>query len=149
MISYRDEGILPAPPATVWKLINAHLDDTAISSIHRLILEQKTESRGTPETVVSRVIDARGRRLRSRWKLTLRPPELYRWEILDGEGPWSAGTYMENTFSEVPGGTKAVSQGQLHISVLPFFLPQGFMVRRILNEIDGEDMARLRALGTG
>lgn len=145
MIPYSDDGTLPAPRASVWRLINDHLDDTKITAIHPKILKQTTEQSGPTETVVNRVIDARGKHLRSRWKLTLRPPEVYRWEILDGGGPWASGTYVENTFSEVAGGTRIVSKGQLHISVLPFFLPQGMMIRRILTEIDQEDSARLSA----
>ena len=146
MKQYHDDGIINAPISAVWKLIDSHLDDAVIHSIHPELLEQTTESRGTPDTFVNRIIDVRGRRMASRWKLTFRPPEFYRWEIVGGEGPWQTGTYVENTYSEVPGGTRMVTQGQLYISVLPFFLPQGVMIRRILSQIEAQDEARLAAI---
>ncbi|HEV2166828.1 MAG TPA: SRPBCC family protein [Thermoplasmata archaeon] len=149
MKDYQDDGVINAPISAVWKLIESHLDDGVIHSIHPEILEQSTESRGTPESIVRRVIDVRGKRMPSRWKLTLRPPSVYRWEVLDGDGPWQAGTYIENAYSEVPGGTRIVSHGQLYISVLPFFLPQGAMIRRILGQIEAQDEARLAQSGRG
>ena len=146
MKAYDDDGIINAPISAVWKLIDSHLDDAVIHSIHPEVLEQTTETRGTPDAFVNRIIDVRGRRMPSRWKLTLRPPDFYRWEIVGGDGPWQTGTYVENTFSEAPGGTRIVSHGQLYISVLPFFLPQGVMIRRILAQIEAQDEARLAAI---
>lgn len=148
MKEYRDDGIIGAPISSVWKLIESHLDDKVIHSIHPEILEQTAVSRGPTESVFDRVIDVRGRRMPSRWKVTLHPPETYRWEIVGGDGPWQTGTYMESHFTEVPGGTRMVSQGQLYITVLPFFLPQGFMIRRILGQIEAQDEARLSAAAT-
>jgi hypothetical protein len=149
MVRYQDDGILPAPRAAVWRLLEAHLDDATISAIHPLVLQQTTVERGTEDTIVDRIIDARGRKLRSRWKLTFHRPDSYRWEILHGEGPWRTGTFAENTYSETPEGTRIVTHGELHISVLPFFIPQSFMVRRILNEIDREDVAHLSRIARG
>ena len=146
MKEYRDDGIINAPLSSVWTLINSHLDDAAIHAIHPECLEQTTESRGSPDSVVNRVIDVRGRPMKSRWKLTLRPPNFYRWEIVGGEGPWQTGTYVESTFSEAPGGTRIVTNGSLYISVLPFFLPQGVMIRRILAQIEAQDEARLATI---
>ncbi len=145
MKEYHDDGIIGAPRSEVWALITSHLDDAVIHSIHPEVLEQKTESRSPPEYVVHRIIDVRGRRMPSRWKLTLRPPDFYRWEVIDGEGPWQVGTFVESNFSDVPGGTRIVTRGELFISVLPFFLPQGVMIRRILGQIEAQDEARLTA----
>ena len=147
MKDYHDDGIITAPVSAVWKLIDSHLDDAVIHTIHPEVLEQTTVSRGSPDSVVDRVIDVRGKQMPSRWKLTLRPPDLYRWEIVGGDGPWQTGTYVESTFSEAPGGTRIVSHGQLYISVLPFFLPQGIMIRRILSQIESQDEARLIGIG--
>lgn len=146
MKEYHDDGLINASRSAVWALIDSHLDDSVIHSIHPEILEQTTEARGSPESIVNRVIDVRGSRMPSRWKLTLRPPDFYRWEIVGGEGPWKTGTYVESTFSDAPGGTRIVTRGQLHISVLPFFLPQGVMIRRILSQIEAQDEARLATL---
>jgi hypothetical protein len=143
MVRFQDEGILPAPRAAVGKLLEAHLDDASIGKIHPLIVEQSTEQRGADATIVRRVIDARGRRLRSRWKLTCHRPDSYRWEVLDGEGPWRAGSFVENRYADDPAGTRMTTTGELHISVLPFFLPQGRVIRRVLNDIHVEDVAYL------
>jgi hypothetical protein len=149
MKDYHDDGVINAPISKVWRLIESHLDDAVIHSIHPEVLKQTTVSRGSPESIFDRTIDVRGKGMPSRWKVTLRPPNLYRWEIIGGHGPWQTGTYVENAFTEVPGGTRIVSQGQLYISVLPFFLPQGFMIRRILAQIEAQDEAWLTGIAVG
>jgi hypothetical protein len=141
MVAYEDETVFPAPRDRVWKLLDAHLDDKTIGSIHHLIKAQSTVSRSGPDSVVDRTIDARGRLLRSRWKITYRPPDLARWEILDSEGPWAKGTYIENTYSDVPGGTMIHGRGDMQISVLPFFLSQKRTINKVFADIHAEDLA--------
>lgn len=139
---------MPAPRALVWKLLEAHRDDSKIHSIHPLVLEQTTVRRETDGPLVDRVIDVRGKRLRSRWKLSYQPPDHSRWEVLESEGPWGVGSYLENNYSKHPGGTRIVTRGELRITVLPFFLPQGFVIRRVFRDIDAQDLAYLPQLGS-
>jgi|SRR5271170_4130829 len=146
MVTIHDDGVFPAPLSVVWKLLGAHQDDSTIPTIHPLVVQQHTVHRGSPDSVVDRIVNARGRQLRSRWKLTYRPPDLSRWEILESEGPWKVGSFLENHYSGAPGGTRIVTRGELHITVLPFFLPQGWFSRRILRDIDAEDAAFLPRL---
>ncbi len=143
MVQYSDETLFPTPRSALWELLNSHLDDTEISKIHHLILSQKTMQRTGPETIVERRIDVRGKGMRSVWKLTYRPPEFARWEIVESQGPWAPGSYIENRYSESDGGTRIVTRGDLRISVLPFFLPQKSMVRRVLATVHDEDVAYL------
>jgi hypothetical protein len=141
MVLYEDVGDFPAASEALWTLLQAHLDDERIHSIHPLVLTQQTLSRSGSETIVERTIDARGKSMRSKWKITYLPPEVARWEIVESEGPWKAGTYLENRYSPVPGGTRVRSRGELKISVLPFFLPQKPVIHRVLDQLDAEDIA--------
>lgn len=145
MVEYASEDVFPAPREKVWALLRAHLDPSLATRIHPKILSQTEVSRDGDSVVVEREIDARGRRLRSRWKVTLRPPELGRWEIVDGEGPYAPGSFVESRYSDAPGGTHITARGNLKITVLPFFLPQGPVVRRVLDDIDREDRAYLKS----
>ena len=145
MVEIQEEAVFPAPREALWKLLSAHLDDAAISRIHPLLKSQKTVSQSGTETILDRWTDVRGKVLRSRWKVTARTPELYRWEILDGDGPWTPGSYVENVYSAVASGTQIRSRGALKISVLPFFLPQKSIIRKVLDQLDSEDLAFLRS----
>jgi hypothetical protein len=146
MVDYEDTTVFPAPREKVWKLLDAHLDDRAISSIHHLIKAQTTASRSGAETLVDRTIDARGKMLRSRWKITYQPPDLARWEIVDGEGPWKTGSFIENRYAEDPGGTRITGRGDLTISVLPFFMSQKRTIQSVYSDIHDEDVAYARQL---
>jgi hypothetical protein len=139
MVDFSDEELVPAPRAIIWKLLNDHLDDKKITTIHPLIQSQTTVSHTGNDTLVDRVIDTRGKMLKSRWMLTLEPPEHYRWEVHASEGPWAPGTYMDLRYEQVPGGTRVLARGALTISVLPFFLSQKRTVARVLNDISIED----------
>ncbi|MGA7477151.1 MAG: hypothetical protein WBW47_08090 [Thermoplasmata archaeon] len=143
MVTYEDEELVAAPRPIIWKLLNDHLDDTKILTIHPLIQSQKTVSRTDTETVVDRVIDVRRKPMKSRWKITYLPPERARWELLESEGPWTVGTYLDVRYEEVPGGTRVLARGELSISVLPFFLSQKRTVTRVLNDISIEDQSFL------
>jgi hypothetical protein len=143
MVVYEDQVLIAAPRAVVWRLLNDHLDDAKAPTIHPLLQTQKTVSRTDSETVVDRVIDVRGKPMESRWKITYRPPEQGRWEVIGGKGPWAVGSYVEVTYAEVPGGTQVSARGDLTISVLPFFLSQKRTIARVLNDTHIEDLAFL------
>jgi len=102
MIDYQDDSVFPAPIDTVRKLLAAHADDQLITRIHPLLKTQKTIDRSGPDSVVERWTDVRGKVLRSRWRISSATPDAYRWEVLDGEGPWSPGTFLESSYFGVP-----------------------------------------------
>ena len=144
MVEYSDEGLIEAPRAVVWKLLADHLDDTKMPTIHPLVLSQKTVSRSENEAVVDRVISVLRKPKTSRWKVTQVPPDRYRWEILESEGPWTTGSYLEMTYADDPKGTRVTTHGDLTIVKLPFFLSQARTIRSALNDIDTEDVWFLR-----
>lgn len=141
MVEFADEDLIAAPRPIIWKLLGDHLDDKKIPLIHPLIQSQTTVSHAGSVTVVDRVIEVRRKPLKSRWQLTLEPPDHYRWEVHESEGPWAPGTYLDLRYEEVPGGTRAFARGALTISVLPFFLSQKRAVASALTDISVEDWA--------
>ena len=143
MVAYEDDTVFPAPRAAVWRLLDAHREDDRIGRIHPLISGQKTLDRSDTESTVERWIDVRGKGMRSVWKLTYRPPESARWEVVESQGPWAPGSYVDSRYLEVDGGTLIQARGDLKISVLPFFLPQRSTVRKVLDDIHNEDVAYL------
>ncbi|MCI4351868.1 MAG: SRPBCC family protein [Thermoplasmata archaeon] len=145
MVAYQDDDMFPAPPDVLWKLLDAHLDDSAIRRIHPLILSQRTLNRNGMETIVERTIDARGKSLKSKWKITYNRPQTARWEVFESEGPWAVGSYVVNRYSAAPGGTRIESRGDLKITVLPFFLPQKLVIRSVFGRLHNEDIAATRA----
>jgi hypothetical protein len=145
MVVYEEDGVFPATPDLLWKLLERHLDDVAIHQIHPLVLTQHTWSHAGPETIVERAIDVRGKSMRSKWKITYTRPTMARWDILESEGPWAPGSFVENRYSPAPGGTRIQTRGELKINVLPFFLPQKGLIRRLFDDLDKEDRAALNA----
>ncbi|HZY70024.1 MAG TPA: SRPBCC family protein [Thermoplasmata archaeon] len=146
MLQYEEEEVFPAPPEKLWQLLRIHLDDARIGQIHKLILSQKTVRQSGDETVVDRTIDARGKHLRSSWKYTVRAPEFFRWEVVDGDGPWTPGSFIESRYAAAPGGTRITSRGELKIKVLPFIIPQRGIILGVLGDIENEDVAFARNL---
>jgi Polyketide cyclase / dehydrase and lipid transport len=144
MVEYHDDGIFPFPRDQVWRLLRAHLDPVLISQIHPLVKSHEVVKEEGEVVTVRRSIDVRGKLVRSEWKITSRPPETSRWEIVTSEGPWSAGSWIENRYSDASGGTRIQTQGDVKVKVLPFFLPQGPFVRGIFRDIDEQDAAFLR-----
>ncbi len=145
MVEYQAEQVVPFPTDRVWKLLERHLDDASISNIHPLIRSQRTLSRAVGTTVVERTIEARGRALVSEWKVDAHPPHSFRWEIVKGEGPYSVGSWLENTYSTQGSGTLIRTRGEIRISIVPFFLPQRRLLNGVFARIDDEDDRALRA----
>lgn len=144
MVAYEEHVVFPAPRDALWKLLDAHLDDSKIASIHPLITSQKTVSRNGPEILVDRVIDVRRRALKSRWKITYGRPDHARWEILESEGPWAPGSHIDVIYSDAPGGTLVTARGDVTISVLPFFMSQVKQVNKAMDFVHDEDVAFVR-----
>ena len=144
MVGYESDELFPFPRDRLWKLLEDHLDDSLVGRIHPLIKQQRTASRSGDSVIVERTIDARGKLLASQWKITYRPPDSSRWEIVSGQGPYAPGSWMENSYAEEGTGTRMRTRGELKITVLPFFLPQRPVLRRVLDTIDSEDQRYLK-----
>ncbi|HYA70851.1 MAG TPA: SRPBCC family protein [Thermoplasmata archaeon] len=144
MVAYDDEDVIDAPRAVVWKLLADHMNDAKIVEIHPLIQSQKTVERTGDSVVVDRVIDVNRKMRKSRWKISYQPPDHARWEVLESEGPWATGTYLDLTYFDEGKATRVRARGELAILNLPFFLSQPRTVRRVLNDIQTEDVWFLR-----
>ena len=146
-VEFEETDRFPFPRPQVWSLLQSHREDAEIRRVHPLIRRQATLSRTDEEQIVERTIDVRGRLLTSRWRLIYRPPEFASYEVLESEGPWSVGTRVESQYRELPGATEIASRIRAHVAVVPWFFPQGLLARSVLNQIDEEDRAYLRAGG--
>ena len=144
MVAYEDEDLIPAPREVVWKLLREHLNDAKVVEIHPLIQSQTTVSRSDDEVVVDRRIEVRRKPVRSRWKITYRPPDRARWEVLESEGPWAPGSYLDLTYEPVRDGTRVRAKGDLTVRPLPFLSSQERAIRTILADLRTEDVWYLR-----
>jgi hypothetical protein len=145
MAHYEDAGILPVSRVELWKLLDQHLDDRTILAIHPRIVAQRLVSLSGNEARVERTIAVGRGQKTSTWKLTSNPPDSYRWEVLDGYGPWAPGSFVANRYSDDPAGTMVRSQGELTIVGLPGFL-QAWLARRVLAGIHHQDLSYLRSV---
>jgi hypothetical protein len=139
MVRYSDDTTVPLPRERLWRLLDLHAQDSVISRIHPEVVSQETVTQQPGEYVVKRGVKVIRKVATATWKVTYRPSETFRWEILDGNGPWSAGSYLSITYSDAPGGTRMVTEGELTVVGLPGFL-QNRIVRSALGRIDDEDL---------
>jgi len=144
MVAYEDDDVIEAPRAVVWKLLEDHLNDAKIVEIHPLIQSQKTVERSGNTIVLDRVIDVRRKMKKSRWKLTYEVPDRARWEVVESEGPWTVGSYLDLTYTEAGKTTRIHAKGDLTIIGLPFFLSQARTIQSVMNDIHTEDVFFLR-----
>lgn len=144
MVEYSDEDVIEAPRAVVWKLLADHLDEAKIVEIHPLIRSQKIVRQSGNEVVVDRVIDVNRKLKKSRWRMLFQPPDHARWEVLESEGPWASGSYLDLTYLEDGKKTRVRARGALTVMNLPFFLSQARTVRSVLNDLQTEDVWFLR-----
>jgi hypothetical protein len=143
VVAYASTDVFPRPIASVWEFLRLHVDDHQIHAIHPLVLRQRTARSEGNSVFVVRTIDVRGKPKESTWKITSEPPTLARWEITEGQGPWTQGSWLENRYTEVPGGTQIETRGEITILGLPFFLSQRKWVTKVLDQIATEDLAFL------
>jgi len=144
MVAYEDDDRIEAPRAIVWKLLMDHLDDAKVVDIHPLIRSQTTVARSEHEAVLDRVIDVDRKMRKSRWKLTLEPPDHLRWEVVESEGPWTRGSHLDLTYSEEGKATRVRARGELAFVKLPLLSSQERAVRRALDDLRTEDVFFLR-----
>ena len=144
MVAYEAEDLFPAPRAIVWKLLTDHLDDKKVVDIHPLIQSQTTVSRSDRDAVLDRVIDVRRKLKRSRWQITFESPDHLRWEVVESEGPWKTGSFLDLAYTDAGKETRIRAHGELEILDLPFFLSQPKTVGRVFDDLYTEDVFFLR-----
>jgi hypothetical protein len=110
MVKVIDDGVFPAPRAKVWKLIEAHGTDP--QGIHPNLKSVKPLN--TQGDLVEQTWDMNGQTVKLVLKLTPAPPDKLTLEFR--EGPIT-GT-MVNTYSDVPGGTKVVTEADMKSQVM-------------------------------
>ncbi|MCI4335668.1 MAG: hypothetical protein L3K17_00510 [Thermoplasmata archaeon] len=144
MVQYAEQDIVPLDRARLWKFLDLHLDNSVIVQIHPDIVGQTLLSSRGNETTVERQIRFLGSTRRSVWKLTYDRPDRARWEIIESKGPMAQGSYLENTYSDDPGGTLIQSEGDIRVTTLPGFMQRG-VVNGAMNSIGKQDLAYLKA----
>jgi hypothetical protein len=144
MVRYADQGVVPIPREKLWSFLNLHTQSDVIPLIHPDVVTQRIVSQSPGEVVVARGINFRGKIRPNTWRLTSAPPESLRWEVLEApEGSMEKGTWVANRYSDVPGGTLVVTEGDVTVVGFPRFL-QKRIARTALNRIDRQDQAYLQ-----
>jgi hypothetical protein len=145
MVRLVEEGLFPYPRPTLWKFLDLHTRDDLIHEIHPGVLEQRTLRHKGEEFLFARTLNARGKYRAVKWRITSKAPDWLRWEITEApEGPMTPGSYVMNRYSEAPGGTHVATEIEITVRGVPGFL-QRRVVRRVLDDIDAEDLAYLKA----
>jgi hypothetical protein len=135
---YVDEGAFPLSREQLWAFLDQHWDPAVIGQIHPDIVAQKVLNQRENGAALERTIRYRGKDLRSVWTVTWRRPDFIRWEIGESAGPMASGSYLENAYSDAPGGTYVRSHGEITVTGLPKFLMRR-IVRTAMGTIDNED----------
>ncbi|MFY9716982.1 MAG: SRPBCC family protein [Thermoplasmata archaeon] len=139
MVRYSDDTTVPVTRERLWRLLDLHSQDAVISHIHPEVVSQETVSQKPGEYVVKRGVKVIRKVASANWKVTYQAPDRFRWDILDGNGPWSTGSYLSITYTDAPGGTRMITEGELTVVGLPGFL-QNRIVRSALGRVDDEDL---------
>ncbi len=104
MVKVTDDGLFPARRDKVWRLIEAHSTD--VYNIHPSVKSVKPLRKEGNADVVEQEWDMGGQRVKIVAKFSANPPDKLTIEFL--EGPMTG--KMDNTYTEVPGGTKVVTE---------------------------------------
>ena len=145
MARYAEQGVLAVSRDRLWEFLELHVDDASITKIHPDVRGQTTRSHEGDSYVVERSILFRRKLVPSVWKISYHKPDFARWEILESSaGPMAPGSFLENRYSDDPGGTLVSTEGELTVVGFPKFF-QRRVVRFAINHIDDQDVAYLAA----
>lgn len=134
MVKVTDDGVFPVPREKVWRLIEAH--GTDVKSIHPDIKSVKPLDKEM--TTFEQTREMNGRTVKTVLKVTPNPPDKLTLEFL--EGPMTG--KIVNTYTEVSGGTKVVSEADLKSQMMDDKQLEG-AVRQTLNNGFEEDLRYL------
>jgi len=102
MVKVTDDGVYPASRERIWRLIEAH--GTDVQNIHPDITSSRPLDKEM--TTFEQTSNMNGQTFKTVLKVTPSPPDKLTLEFL--EGPMTG--KMVNTYSDVPGGTKVVTE---------------------------------------
>ncbi len=136
MVKVTDDGLFPVPRAKVWKLIEAH--GTDIRSIHPSVKSVKPLRKEGNSDVVEQQWDMNGQNAKVVVKVTANPPDKLIFELL--EGPMVG--KMVNTYTEVAGGTKVVTECEMKSQFMDEKQLEG-AVRQFMNNGFDDDLRYL------
>ncbi len=134
MVKVTDDGLFPVPRDKVWRLIEAH--GTDLRGIHPNVKAVKPLNKEM--TKIEQTRDMNGREVKMVLQITPSPPDKLTLEFL--EGPMTG--KIVNTYTEVPGGTKVVSECDFKSSMMDDKQLEG-AVRQTLNDGFNEDLRYL------
>lgn len=131
--------------ATLWTFLDRHVSPE-ISRIHPEILAQKVVSSSGRRTIFQRTIEVQDKRFSSTWRITIERPRAMRWEIVEGDGPWAPGTWLDNSYTESHEKVKVRSVGELELVGVPSAL-QTKIIRTVLDQVSAQDRTYLHVPG--
>lgn len=134
MVKVTDEGLFPVPRAKVWKLIEAH--GTDLQGIHPDVKSVKPLDKEMTKFEQTREMN--GQTIKTVIKITPSPPDKLTLEFL--EGPMTG--KIVNTYTEVSGGTKVVSECDFKSQMMDDKQLEG-AVRQTLNNGFDDDLRYL------
>lgn len=134
MVKVTDEGLFPVSREKVWRLIEAH--GTDITSIHPSTKSVKPLNKEM--TKIEQTNEVNGQTVKVVLQITPSPPDKLTLEFL--EGPMTG--KIVNTYTEVPGGTKVVSECDFKSPMMDDKQLEG-AVRQNLNNGFEEDLRYL------
>lgn len=139
-------GGVPISRARPGEFLELHADPAVIGEIHADVLHHSIVRSSPKESALERTLRVpRNQTLNSTGKVTSDPPETFRWEIIDGDGPMETGSWVENDYADAPvGSTWIRTEAETSPRKVPRFL-QKTAARRVLNSIDLHDLAYLQA----
>jgi hypothetical protein len=135
MVKVIDEGLFPASREKVWQLIQAHATDP--QGIHPALKSVKPLNKEGSK--VEQQWDMNGQTVKMVLQLTPAPPDTLTLDFL--EGPVTG--KMVNTYTEVAGGTKVVTECDMKSQVMDEKQTEA-TVRQILNSGFDDDVHYLK-----
>lgn len=134
MVKVTDDGLFPVPRDKVWRLIEAH--GTDLQGIHPSVKSVKPLDKEM--TTFEQTREMNGQTVKMVIKVTPSPPDKLTLEFL--EGPMTG--KIVNTYTEVSGGTKVVSECDMKSPTMDDKQLEG-AVRQTLNNGFDDDMRYL------
>jgi len=135
MVKVTDDGFFPVPRDKVWRLIEAH--GTDVRTIHPDI--KSTRPLDKEMTTFEHMREMNGQVVKTVLKVIPNPPNSLTLEFL--EGPITG--KMVNTYSDVPGGTKVVTECDMKSQLMDDKQLEE-AVRQVLSRGFDEDLRYLR-----
>lgn len=134
MVKVTDDGLFPVSRDKVWRLIEAH--GTDFKGIHPNVKSVKPLNQEM--TKIEQIREINGRDVKTVIQITPSPPNTLTLDFL--EGPMTG--KIVNTYTEVPGGTKVVSEVDFKSSMMDDKQLEG-AIRQTLNDNFNEDLRYL------